>query len=397
MSKYSDIQIEWFGEIRAKMGYGLQARRMLRPLIEGGATVKLIPDESYLPDHMKISDPFWEQQIDKSKYMADMPIRICYCLPTRAQPNVNSMNIFYAMWETNQYPREWADIINKMSHVFWAGCESLVESAKAARIQVPILHMNASLDTNEWASHNVEPLSINEIPDSDVKYLFIGNFIPRKNLEELVLGFNVAFDGCPDASLIIKTWSGNNSPEGKKHIADAIRHFSNKATGLVRKPKITVISDIMEEDQIKSLIKSCDFYTTVSYGEGFDLPLMQAMSMGKVPITTRFLAHRDYLNDNNSIDVKYSLMPCKDAAAPLYDSYQAWSRPDMGSYIEALRSSYMMYKKHMEKYNQKSSNAISTIVNKFDVRYNTDNLAHTIRQSKVEYEKRKQSVVQQSR
>jgi len=388
MDKYKDIQIEWFGEIRAKMGYGLQARRMLRPLIEGGATVKIIPDEDYLPDHMKIKDDFWESHLDKSKFIADMPIRICYCLPSRAQVNPNAINIFYAMWETTQYPREWADIINKMSHIFWAGCDSLVESAKAAGIQVPILPVNATLNTSEWDSKDIVKLNINEIPDTDVKYLFIGNFIPRKNLEELILGFNVAFDGCPDASLIIKTWSSSNTPENKKHIADAIRHFSNKGTGLNKKPKITVITDILDEDNIKSLIKSTDFYVSVSHGEGFDLPLMQSMSMGKVPITTRFLAHRDYLTDNNSINVGFTLTPCKDAAAPLYDSYQMWSRPDMLSYINALRNSYMMYKKHQDKYNNMSTRAIDTIKTKFDVSYNTDSIAHTIRQSKIEYEKR---------
>ncbi len=388
MDKYKDIQIEWFGEIRAKMGYGLQARRMLRPLIEGGAMVKIIPDEDYLPEHMKINDPFWESQIDKSKFMADMPIRICYCLPSRAQPNIKAINIYYAMWETTQYPREWADIINKMSHVFWAGCDSLVESAKAAGIKVPILPISATIDTKEWNSDLVQKLNINEIPDTDVKYLFIGNFIPRKNLEELVLGFNVAFDGCPDASLIIKTWSGTNTPENKKHIADAIRHFSNKATGLHKKPKISVITDILDEDSIKSLIKSSDYYVSVSHGEGFDLPLMQSMSMGKVPITTRFLAHKDYLTDSNSINVGFTLTPCKDAAAPLYDSYQMWSRPDMYSYITALRNSYVMYRKHYDKYKDKSARAIDTIKSKFDSTYNTERIAHAIRQSKIEYEKR---------
>jgi transposase len=47
-----------------------------------------------------------------------------------------------------------------------------------------------------------------------------------------------------------------------------------------------------------------------------------------------------------------------------------------------------MYKKHQDKYNNMSTRAIDTIKTKFDVSYNTDSIAHTIRQSKIEYEKR---------
>jgi len=379
MKDYSDIKIDWHSEITAKMGYGLQARRMLKPLIDGGADIKLIPDEDYLPPFMKINDPYWDEQIEKSKIKPDSPIRVSYCLPNRYRFNQNSFKIGYSMWETDQYPREWAHHINNTCDMFLAGCPSLLESAKKANIKIPIEVANATLDVSEWVpdGHKVYP---SEISKDNVKFLFIGNFIPRKNLEQLILGFAAAFEGCPDVSLIIKTWSHTNDANGKKHIAEAIRHLYNKVTGLISKPKISIITDILDENQIIGLIRGCDAYVSVSKGEGFDLPMMQAMALEKLIVTTRFLAHGDYLNDSNSINIKYTMCPCYDAVAPLYDTYQMWSSPDMESYIESLRTSYNLIKKgeHI-KYGKEARN---TIINNFSPDVNTEKIAKIFRDIK---------------
>lgn len=377
MSKdYSDIKIDWQSEVTAKMGYGLQTRRMLKPLIEGGADIKLIPDEDYLPPFMKIDDPFWNSQIEKSKTKPDSGIRVCYCLPNRYKLDPKGINIGYTMWETDQYPRLWADHINRTCNYFFAGCNSLVKSAEKAGISIPIIPVNATLDVNSW-SPNGNTLDISEIPPGSVKFLFIGNFIPRKNLEQLLLGFACAFDGYPDVALIIKTWSSSNDANGKKHIGESIRHLYNKATGLHSKPKVSVITDILDENQIISLIRGCDVYTSVSKGEGFDLPMMQAMAMEKLIVTTRFLAHSDYLDDTNSIDVKYTLTPCVDAMAPLYDSYQMWSAPDMEHYIAALRKAYISIKDGSSV--QIKKNARQTIIDKYSNDVNTEALANILR------------------
>lgn len=388
MSKYKDLKFDWQSEITSVVGYGLQARRMLRPLIEGGADIKLIPDEDYLPPHMRIDDPFWNSQIESSKSKPDSGVRIMYSLPTRFRPDPNGINIGYAMWETDEYPREWSRIINESCKYFFAGCNSLVNSAKKANISMPIIPMNATLDTSIWNPTGPK-IQINDIPKDCVKFLFIGNFIPRKNLEDLLLGFNAAFEGAKDVCLIIKTWSNSNDSKGKKHIADAIRLLNSRATGLISKPKIHVISDILEEEQIINLIRYADAYVSVSKGEGFDLPLMQAMSMEKLVLATRFLAHGDYLDNSNSIDIKYTLTPCSEAAAPLYDSYQNWSRPDMGSYIEALRQAYILIKNNTyQKYGQE---ARKTIINNFSIESNTDKIANIIRKITNEKQSSKQN------
>lgn len=374
MSNYKDIKIDWLSEISAIAGYGLQARRMLRPLIEGGADIKIIPDEDYLPDFMKIDDPFWKEQIELSKSKAENSLRICWCLPPRAKINPKAKNVFYAQWETTQYPNEWVPIINSKAHTFLVGCNALVQSARNANITRPIVPLYGTIDTDLWKPEG-DILGINEISNEQIKFLFIGNFIPRKNLEELIYGFSVAFQGQKDVALIIKTWSGSNTAEGKSHIHAALKSLQDKLTG-INKPKICLITDLLDESKLVKLVRGCDVYTSVSKGEGLDLPVMQAMAMEKLIVTTRFLAHRDYLNDSNSLDVNFSLDPCRDAAAPLYDSYQYWSRPDMYHYITQLRQAYSIIKK--DKQHSFGKEARKTML-KYNKENNTPAIANVIR------------------
>ena len=44
--------------------------------------------------------------------------------------------------------------------------------------------------------------------------------------------------------------------------------------------------------------------------------MVQAMSLGKVCVATRYLAHDYYMTDRNSLPVKYSMLPVIDAQAP---------------------------------------------------------------------------------
>lgn len=338
---YQHINIEWCGEILAIHGYGVTARRILKPLIEGGATIKLTPDEDYVPPHKRITDSFWLEQIEKSKTLPPPPVKVCYCIPPMFKPRPGAINILSSQWETTHYPKEWVPIINSADR-FWVGTPSLKQSALNSGVKVPIGVMNATIDPNEWKPDG--PTSrLAEIPKDAVKFIFVGDWIPRKNIEDLIIGYLTAFSGVKDTALIIKTWSNAPGITGRKHIEDAIRHINNKIVGIER-PKIYLVTDMLPESQLIDLMRDAHCYVSVSHGEGFDLPMVQAMSLGKIIVTTPFLAHGDYLNEHNSLPVRFTISPVYDAVAPLYHAYQLWSKPDMWDFIMKLRSAYQLIK-----------------------------------------------------
>lgn len=382
--RYSDIEIDWVGEIRAYPGYGIQARRILQPLIEGGAKVKLIPNEDYIPEERRIQDPYWMTKIEGSKAMPDSPIRVNFAIPPLYKLNPNALNIGYTMWETTQYPREWVPAINQLDR-FFVGSDQLISSATAAGIKVPIHVQTSTMDISKWGREG-GVLQVSELPENCIKILFIGNWIPRKNYEDLITGYVAAFDGVEDVALVIKTWTtGDVASRG--NIEAGVRHIANKMTG-IKRPKISLIMDILPEEQIIALMRSCHIYASVAHGEGFDLPMVQAMSVGNLVVSTRFLGHADYLKDDNCIPVNYSLTPVTGANAPHYDGYQMWSRPDMKSYVDGLRHAYTLVKSKM--HTPYIDRARDTVAKLYDVETNTEHLAELMRKIKHEGKTSKQ-------
>ncbi|MCB1713380.1 MAG: hypothetical protein KDH96_13210, partial [Candidatus Riesia sp.] len=319
-------------------GYGMHARKILKPLIDGGATIKLIPDEDYIPPHLKIDDPYWKEQIEKSKSMPDNQAQVSFCIPNRAR-FIKGINTVFTSWETNRLPNEWVPILNNADHVVFPS-KAILEVAKNSGVTTPGMVISPSIP-------DVIPddkLEVNEIPDDAVKFVFSGNFIPRKNFEQLLTAFYCAFSNVKDVGLIIKTWAHDNSPNMKKHIADSMRHLSGKIRGIPNKPKISVIPDLLSEDQVTALINSADVYVSLSRGEGYDYNMVLAMGMGKIVIGNDFLAHGDYMNKDNSMIVSHTLEPITDPTAPLYQSYQMWSSTNMEQMIQFMQIAYSLVK-----------------------------------------------------
>lgn len=362
----SNLRISWQGEILAQSGYGVHARRILKPLIEAGVDVKLISDENYIPPEKRIQDAWWLEQLALSKNKPDAPVHINYCIPPLAKPVKDAINILSSQWDTTQFPREWVPTINQFNR-FWVGSIGLTKTAANSGIKIPVDVVSTTLDTNLWSPEGGSA-SVTEIPPGCVKFMFTGDWIARKNYQDLIIGYLTAFSGCKDTALVIKTSSDQPGAEGRKHIEQAIRHFTGKVTG-IELPRIYLLTDFVSEEQVIPIMRGCDVYLSVSHGESYDTAVVQAMSLGKIVVATNFLGHEDYIKQGNSLPVKYTLAPVYDAAAPLYHSYQLWSCPDMWDFISKMRTAYEMVKTGKQK--ELGIPARDTIIQSYGVEANT--------------------------
>lgn len=65
--------------------------------------------------------------------------------------------------------------------------------------------------------------------------------------------------------------------------------------------KIVFIGETLTDKQMHDLMKTCDHYLCTSSTEGLNLPLIEAMSLGIVPVSTDATAMADYVNETNAI------------------------------------------------------------------------------------------------
>jgi glycosyltransferase involved in cell wall biosynthesis len=339
MNNYANLKFEWCGEILAEIGYGVQARNILRPLIEGGADVKLIPAEEYVPDNRKIKDPFWLEQIEKSKTKPDAPIRINFAIAPQFRMRPGAFHIGFCLWETNRLPNEWVPILNQQDHLFVPSPTHL-DVYNISGITKPISVVRPSVSVVEPAG---PVMLVNEVPEGTVKFLFSSNWIPRKNHQDLIAAFCCAFNNIQDVALVLKSWPVNEDINSKRNIEAGVRHFSDRVRGVSR-PKIYLLNDYVDHSRMESIIRACDVYVSASKAEGYDSATITAMQMEKLILGMQFGIKSDYLNSMTSIPVDYSLEPVLDSAAPGYDAYQMWARPSIDSLMHSMFKAYNMIK-----------------------------------------------------
>ena len=197
---------------------------------------------------------------------------------------------------------------------------------------------------------NYEPFPF---PHLSGKCVFIWNseFSQRKNLQALLRAFHTVFDVNSESELIVKTsmlgHSAEQSMEKVKEFCNEIRKglktFHNP---LLFKPE-TIITQRLEEQDMYRLYKSAHFIVNISHGEGWNIPLCEAMGLGIIPITTAYGPVGEYCNESNSLIVQHHLdrpFACFDTLQELYTGIDTWSSPNVVDLGNKLKEAYNLWR-----------------------------------------------------
>jgi glycosyltransferase involved in cell wall biosynthesis len=124
----------------------------------------------------------------------------------------------------------------------------------------------------------------------------------RKNLQELLLGFVNATAQHPDAVLIVKlVLPPRAQVPGVLH-SDILPRFERPIS--LESDRILFISEYLADEQLSALYDIADFYLCASVAEGQNLPLIESMGRGVIPVSPITTAMLDYLSENNCVPIR---------------------------------------------------------------------------------------------
>jgi len=129
---------------------------------------------------------------------------------------------------------------------------------------------------------------------NDGKYVFlnIGKWEKRKGHDFIIDLFNQAFSDTDDVELWILASETTNSYSSAEEIAEWKKKYSH--------PKVKIFSGVKSHQEIAYLIAESDCGLYPSRAEGWNLELLETMSMNKPVIATNFSAHTEYCTKENS-------------------------------------------------------------------------------------------------
>ncbi len=238
--------------------------------------------------------------------------------------NRGRIKIGYTMLEVDGFPRDWVRAAQKMDEV-WVPSEFNRQGFLDSGLKRPVEIIPLGVDTNYFHP------GLQTFPNPMGEFVFFSAFEwgERKEPGLLLKIFNDEF-GCDEpVRLLCKVI---NRDPGLK-LKEEIRALRLRDSG-------GRISFLFNQEfphyQLGSLYRSTDCFVSVSRGEGWNMPLMEAMACGLPAIATDWGAHREFIHEGNSYPLRVRGTIPAVAKCPYYNGFR-WADPDPDHLRHLLR------------------------------------------------------------
>lgn len=269
-------------------------------------------------------------------YNSDHTITYCkdaYAEVVEAAFFKRQYNISYGYWELSEYPEAWKAQDQYLNEI-WAA-STFIKEVVEKYSSLPVFYMPLAVEFKMPVGYTKPQFGL---PEGSLMYLFtfdLASFPTRKNPQAVIEAFSKAFpvDKNEKVSLVIKV---HRIPTNKELTvkAEALKNH------IAFDSRIHIIDELLDRNSILGLISVCDCYVSLHRAEGFGLGMAEAMKMGKVVIGTNYSGNTDYMNEENSCLVNYTLIPVAKKEYVYVEDGAVWAEPDAEHASSYMRKIY---------------------------------------------------------
>lgn len=187
----------------------------------------------------------------------------------------------------------------------------------------------------EWFEQgNIEPLDLSF--DTEVNFLHVGQWgnkggfgEDRKNIADLVRLFLMTFKDEPKAGLVLKVNIINNSQEDFDVCSKRLNEIKSNFPDV--KCSIYLVHNNLTDAQMRGLYSHPQIkaFVSLTHGEGWGLPLLEAAAHGLPVLATNWSGHLDFLREKNGfIPIDFSMVHIPECQVweNVMDKGSAWAK-----------------------------------------------------------------------
>ena len=261
----------------------------------GGASEPLLTDQIALPG-VTLSTPQPPPRLDRARQTAgrwslaiarrlignERTARLReYALRMRSQVPPRGSRVRRTARMARHVSFDMARAIYRRLIVPWLSPEAL---ARISRVKERVVRHQPSLPLLP-----ATPLKI-----SGLVYTSVFNLSDRrKNIEDLLSGFLLAFQDRPEVTLVLKLAT---NPSREFHEVQLFRNI-HATLGIRHRCRVVVITDYLSDEEMIHLARSTTYYLNASRAEGACLPLQEALAAGRPALAPAHTAMADYMDD----------------------------------------------------------------------------------------------------
>ncbi|WP_269616342.1 glycosyltransferase [Prochlorococcus marinus] len=250
-------------------------------------------DYLFLKDHPALFNLFNSSQSKQNKKF--ILSRNMY--PPRVHDMDSRFNCLHAYgWEETGFPADWVNDFNQYLQGITVMSAQVKKTLIDNGVSIPI-HI-CSLGIDHIRKIKVDTSYV--IHAKKYKFLHISSCFPRKGIDCLLEAYGNSFSKDDNVSLIIKTF-----PNPHNNVFKLLKYHQSIND---KYPHVVVIEEDLKLPQIKSLYLQSDCLIAPSHGEGFGLPIAEAMALEIPVMTTAWGGQLDFIDSSNAwlIDYKFA-------------------------------------------------------------------------------------------
>ena len=293
-SRSGSVRVAWEGDPHGLHSLAIVNRALCRALLERGHDVGLIWDSSHAgvtaESERVVLDESLAARVGRGPVGGPAQVSVRHHWPPSLHPPGEGRWVLMQPWEFGSLPKAWLRALHEVDEI-WAYSRStrdcyLEAGVPERRVRVIPLGVDPEVFKPGQA-----PLVLP--PGPRFRFLFVGGTIFRKGIDVLLAAFERAFQPGDDVGLVIKDMGSKSFYRGQ---TAETRVAALRERGY----SVNYIDRNLDEQDMARLYAACDCLVHPFRGEGFALPIVEAMASGLPVIVTGAGPVLDYASEETA-------------------------------------------------------------------------------------------------
>ncbi|MCL4433845.1 MAG: glycosyltransferase family 4 protein [Actinobacteria bacterium] len=334
----SKLTIRWVGDLYARHSLATVSRELICALAAAGdLRFALAPTDG----HPYPSDTV--EQLERAGFHLDSSaeagagvkagydVEVRHHWPPDFTPTyTRSPLVMIQPWEQGGIPAAWIEPIMRHVDEVWVPTNWVRECYISSGIpEYRVAVVPNGVDTSTFSAAGAQyPL----LTRRTSKLLFLGGTIVRKGADILLDAYCKAFRPADDVCLVVKPFGSDAVYRG-----GTMDDRFHQAAADPTLPDIEILDGDMTREEVASVYRACNVLVHPYRGEGFGLPVAEAMACDLPVIVTGYGACLDFCDSSSAYMLPYSIRPISiEGMAPSSAGFW-WAEPDGDALVETMR------------------------------------------------------------
>lgn len=266
------VSLAWEGEVAAVHSLAAANRAVCLELAARGHRLTLVPCPRYILGATPQAVPPELADRVGSGDDADVVVRHRWP-PDFTPPAGRGAFVLVQPWEYGRLPRAWVEPVVAAVDEVWAYSRAVERTYVASGVPADRVRVvPLGVDPDRFRP-GLDPLPLRTT--KAVKLLFVGGTIHRKGFDALLAAYRRAFTAADDVCLVVKEMGAGTFYRGQTAEALVAAHRADPVA-----PEVEYLTTDLAEAEVPRLYAACSALVHPYRGEGFGLPVLEAMACG---------------------------------------------------------------------------------------------------------------------